>query len=130
MKELITKYKFHVIFTIFISLICCQFYFYYTNNGNNTSLVISNQQYNNNDDIVILFINDVEMKTINMNGIFVYNGSFNLALGKNKIMIKNLINEKVFQRNIYFFGTVSWNLIEFNDETIIYERCFFPPTFE
>lgn len=104
--------------------------YYYINYKSNSYLGVYGGQLNNYKNDFVLTINDKKSDTINVNIPSSFSKGVNLSLGKNTIKLNSTDSKISFEKEIYFYGFFSFNIIEVTSTDFIYSRHFSVPVLE
>jgi len=112
-----------VIFCVFISYEASLFII----SKSNSSLIIGGQSKKDIGN-AILYINNKEIDTINLDSHYSHIGKYNFSLGKNEILIKGIDTKIDYKTNLIFFGLYNWNLIEYTSDGFVKYKYYTKPT--
>ncbi len=78
----------------------------------------------------ILIVNNQKIDTLNVNIPTSFSKGFNLSLGRNVVQLLNSDSKISFEKEIYFYGIFSFNVIEVTSDEFIFSRTYSVPIVE
>ena len=124
------KNKVKMFLLLIVSLVIVYEGYSYLTFQANSYLGIRGGELNHYKSDFIVSINNKNTDTINANIPSPYSKGVNFSFGKNTLKITSLDSAMSFEKDIYFYGIFSWNIIEITSKDFIYSRSYSSPTIE
>lgn len=104
---------------------------FYINFRTNSYLAVYGGPLNHYKEDFLLLLNDKKIGDIlNVNIPTPFSKGVDLSLGKNTVKIISTDSKIIFERDIYFYGFFSFNIIEVTSNEIFFRRSFSVPVLE
>lgn len=96
----------------------------------NSYLVVYGGELNHYKNDFILIVNNQKIDTLNANIPTSFSKGFNFSLGRNVVQLLSSDSKISFEKEIYFYGIFSFNVIEVTSDEFIFSRSFTVPVLE
>lgn len=128
--QVVMKNKLKIFFYLIVGILLLYEGCTYFNFKSNSYLGVRGGEMNHYKNNFDLIVNDKSIDTINVNIPSPFSKGLNLSLGKNTIQLRSLDSDIGFEKDVYFYGIFTYNIIEVTSTDFLYSRSYSLPVTE